>query len=336
MTPMPHPFAGLVRKAALVLLLLALAMLFRETAAAGNVYKWKDESGLWHFSDDPPPDAATELLFDASPAPGGGMFWRIEGAGPQPSYLLGTIHSEDERVVNFSPNVWGIFESSDSFSMEVLIDAGALLRMSAAMMFLDGRDLPSVAGERLFGQAVRAMEAYGIPPAAVSKMKPWAVFATLSVPKPKTGMFMDLLLYQTALSMGKRVYGLETLEEQLAVFDQMPMADQIALLGLTLEQLPELPVMFDQLVATYMADDLERMTALSAAYMRRGDPGLTRRFMRRVNFDRNRRMAQRMMPRLAEGRAFIAVGALHLAGEGGLLQLLQASGCRVTHLPIRE
>jgi len=50
----------------------------------------------------------------------------------------------------------------------------------------------------------------------------------------------------------------------------------------------------------------------------------------RVLLDRNRRMAQRMARRLFEGNAFIAVGALHLPGDGGVLQLLQQQGYTVT------
>jgi uncharacterized protein YbaP (TraB family) len=64
-------------------------------------------------------------------------------------------------------------------------------------------------------------------------------------------------------------------------------------------------------------------------YARWGSPELAERFRRTAIDERNRRMAERMGPLLAEGGRFIAVGALHLPGPGGLLQRLSDQGYRV-------
>ncbi|UCE88321.1 MAG: TraB/GumN family protein [Pseudomonadota bacterium] len=63
--------------------------------------------------------------------------------------------------------------------------------------------------------------------------------------------------------------------------------------------------------------------------MEQSDPEIAELFTRRFIVERNRLMLERMQPRLREGNAFIAVGALHLPGEQGLLRLLERRGYRV-------
>ena len=65
---------------------------------------------------------------------------------------------------------------------------------------------------------------------ALAMFKPWAVFLTLSVPPQKTGMFLDLVLYESAKHQNKPVCGLETAEEQVGVFEGTSLEDQILLL----------------------------------------------------------------------------------------------------------
>ena len=99
-----------------------------------------------------------------------------------------------------------------------------------------------------------------------------------------------------------------------------------------LAHLPALPRMFDQLVQAYAADDLKSIADLAEEYQSGGDTGAVQRFTRRLNDERNHRMVARMAPYLEQGSSFIAVGALHLAGPAGLLQLLRANGYTVTSI----
>jgi uncharacterized protein YbaP (TraB family) len=71
------------------------------------------------------------------------------------------------------------------------------------------------------------------------------------------------------------------------------------------------------------------MMAINEAAMATGDQRLAREFQRRLILDRNHRMAERMEPWLKQGGAFVAVGALHLPGEQGLISLLRQQGYSV-------
>ena len=259
----------------------------------------------------------------------GGLLWRIDGAAAGESYLLGTIHSSDPRVVRLRPSVSQALDRSERFIMEMEMDTSALMAFGANMMLTDGRDLEGLLGTDLYARVIAAMSDLGMPEMVVRTLKPWAVMALLSMPKPSGEPFLDLVLQQRAAGAGKATAGLETAQEQLSVFDNLSMSDQIELLKMTMAQLPELPRMFDQLIEAYATNDLGRIATLAAQYKSQGNVETLKRFMLRLNDERNRRMARRMEPYINQGNSFIAVGALHLPGPNGLIQLLRNQGYQV-------
>lgn len=325
--------------------------------AHGDIFKWKDENGNWRYSDQPPPESQEDSWWDekgqvihttspeqssdesqASKIPsapqqsfsGKGMLWKIELQGPAPSYILGTIHTEDPRVMNFSPSLEKAFAMTDTFIMEVILDKAALVQVSTSMIYMDGRTLNSIIGQQLFDRVIKAMASRGIAEMAVNQMKPWAVMSMLSVPMPKTGQFMDVVLYEKAKSQGKRVFGLESAGDQVKVFDKMPLKDQVALLEETLNQIDKLPQLFEKLIQTYISGDLDGVAAIGKQFITPENKALAERMLKRLNEDRNLVMADQMLPHLLAGNAFIAVGALHLHGPNGLIALLSDKGFKVT------
>jgi len=258
-----------------------------------------------------------------------GLLWEISKAGQVPSHLFGTIHSEDPGVVALPAPVRQAFDASDSVVVEMLMDTEAMMYSSTAMLMLDGRSLSDVLGMPLYKQVSEAIASRGIPELVLNRMKPWAAAVTLSTPALETGQVLDLVLYQEALQQEKAVHGLETIQEQLDLFDSMPESDQVTLLRDAVDNLPELDAMNAELLATYKQRDLAGLMAINEASMQTGDQRLAQDFQQRVIEDRNHRMAERMQPYLRQGRAFVAVGALHFPGEEGLLNLLEQQGYTV-------
>jgi len=262
----------------------------------------------------------------ADSAPLHGLLWEISKPGIPASHLFGTIHSEDPEVLQLGGPVQSVFDSAHSVVLEVLLDPAAMQSSSSAMLLLDGRTLGGIIGADLFRQAVQAASTRGISELVLAHMKPWAVAVTLSMPAPDSGQVLDSVLYQAALQANKPVYGLETIREQLDVFDTLPEADQIVLLRDALENFPVLDALHAELLQAYKQRELGALLALNEASLESGDRRLADAFQRRLIGDRNRLMAERMQPYLAQGGAFVAVGALHLPGADGLLQLLQQRG----------
>lgn len=258
-----------------------------------------------------------------------GLLWRVESSGRAPSYLFGTIHSSDPRVLALPTPVKQAFERSASFTMEMVTDGSALVAMAETMFLGDGQTLKQLTGEALYAEIRDALAARGLPDFGLEKQKPWVVLMTLSTPPSRGGMFLDLALQLQATMAGKPVHGLESMGEQLAVFDELPVEDQVALLRETVKAQRESEAQLEALTRAYLTRDLAELMATVERF-RPGDARLYNTLMQRLLDDRNRRMAERMEARLAEGDAFIAVGAAHLPGRDGLLALLASRGYRLT------
>ncbi len=270
------------------------------------------------------------LLFAATVAGGErALLFEISTAAAPPCYLFGTFHSEDPRVLALSPATRDAFERSPVFILEMIPDAQAMTRSMKIMVYGDGRDLAGVAGAPLYGRLVEAVAELGLPEAAVRGFKPWAAATLLGLPPARTGEFLDIHLYRTALAVGKQVIGLETIEEQVAVFDSLGEEDQILMLKETLDTRDQLPLVFERLLEAYLDRDLTALALLGNGYLGQGDPRLAEKFRRVALDDRNLRMAARLDAYLRAGGCFIAVGALHLPGEDGLLARLGRAGLRV-------
>ncbi len=258
-----------------------------------------------------------------------GLLWKIEAGGLQPSYLFGTIHSDDPRVTKLPKAVKQAFDRSGSFTMELIADGAGIVAMAEAMFFNDGRTLESVLGKTLYAETRAALLEQGLPTRGIEKKKPWAIIMTLSTPRPRSGLFLDLALQVKATFQEKPTYGLESMQEQIAVFDGMPIPDQIKLLKEMLRIHRQVKEQLEELVQAYLARDLARLMKIVHKF-KPDDDRVYRTMMDRLLTKRNKIMAERMKTRLQEGNAFVAIGAGHLPGEQGVLHLLELSGYRVT------
>jgi hypothetical protein len=259
-----------------------------------------------------------------------GLLWKIERPERKPSYLFGTIHISDPRVTTLAPPVRSTFNAARSFTMELILDSGGLVHLAETMFFSDGRTLEGVIGKQRYAEVQRAFDERGLPQTDLNRRKPWMVIMLLSMPR-QSGVALDMQLQLDATLQNKPTHGLETLKEQLAVFDELTMEDQVALLDHTLRHQRKADALLESMVQAYVARDLARIMAMTDSGDLE-DRRLQNTVMQRLLTSRNQRMLERMRPRLEEGEAFIAVGAAHLAGNGGLLPLLERAGWRVTPL----
>ncbi len=261
-----------------------------------------------------------------------GLLWQINKPGLTPSYVFGTIHSEDARVTQLPTIVRSRFEQASSASFEIMMDIPTMLKAASAMFFVGEESLDKVIDKALYTQIINALRQYQMPAIMVKKLKPWAVVITLSTPPNETGDFLDLMLYKKAQELQIPTYGLEKVEEQLAIFDDFSLEDQISLLKDTLKNLKKMPVLFEKMHELYLERDLTTLLKFSIEEMKSDSDNLPLidAFYKKVVDDRNIRMVKRMEKRLQEGNAFIAIGALHLPGKKGMLKLLQDRGYNVS------
>lgn len=263
----------------------------------------------------------------SSAAPGGGnaLLWRVRPPGGPVSHLFGTIHLEDPRVTRLPGPVEAAFRDAGTVVLEARLDQVNPLALAGRMMLADGRTLEQVAGADLYGSARELLARQGVPALVAQRLQPWAAAIILSVPRPRSGLFLDQVLAQRAREAGKTLRGLERLEEQLDALAGMTPDQQISLLREAVGRYEQLPGAVEQMVSAYLDRDLQRLAALGRRYGP-ADAGLASTFEERLIASRNRRMAQRVQPMLDAGATFVAVGALHLAGPDGLPRLLAREG----------
>ena len=269
---------------------------------------------------------------------GHGVLWKVERGGLAPNYLFGTIHITDERVLRLPDEVAQAFDGARSATFEVIMTDEVRLRLAKAMVAAPDRTLDRVLSPALYRDAIAAGARFGFGSEQLRYFKPWALAMFLSVPQAEFArsamgaLPLDQALQDRARAQGKPVYQLETGTEQIALFDEMTEADQLAMLESAIRDSARIETLFEELTARYLARDVGGIQSEMIQQSKSMDDQLVKMFLLRFNEARNLTMVQRMAERLGEGGAFIAIGALHLPGETGLLSLLAAQGYQISRV----
>ena len=259
-----------------------------------------------------------------------GLLWRVSREGVAPSHVYGTIHVADERLAELPPEVVETFEAAKSLMLEFLPDPYTRQRFLEAAMFLDGQTLEQKIGAEDFERAFERLRPIGLSREFVNKLKPWGALLNLRGPDGAAGASVDTQLLRRAQARRMPRYQIEEVEEQIFTFDEFPMESQIALLKHSLAHGAELLELARKTLEAYVAGDLREIWELREAFVQRHPEIAAHQAVmtKRVVFDRSVVMAVRMQRQLRRGAAFIALGALHLYGDKGVLALLEQDGYR--------
>jgi uncharacterized protein YbaP (TraB family) len=274
------------------------------------------------------------LAWPAPPKFERGLLWRATKAGVAPSHLFGVIHVPDPRVAQLAPRVEAVFAGARSLMVEFLPDDYARERFLEAGLFADGETLEQAIGSADFERAAEQLEPLHLPREVMLRLKPWVVLLNLRAPQAEQGPPIEALLVARARDRRLVLGQMEGVEEQIFAFDELPMPSQVALLKHSLAHRDELLALERRTVEAYLRGDLAAIWRLREDYGARHAEIAAHQaaFTKRVVLDRSVVMAFRMQRELRRGGAFVALGALHLYGEKGVLALLEADGYRVARL----
>ncbi|KQT52630.1 MULTISPECIES: TraB/GumN family protein [unclassified Aureimonas] len=288
------------------------------------------------------------LLEKAEATPNGrGKLFRIEREGLAPSYLYGTMHMTDPRVLALEPQADSALDGAGRLVIEttdVLKGPSAQLAVLARPDLLNlpaGKRLGDYLTPEMRGKVEAKLLSYGIPFGSVETLQPWFFSVGLLLPacemqrQAAGAEVLDVSLATRAEKAGKPVLGLETAVEQLEAMGSLSMDLQVQTLLATLELKPQMPDIFETMIELYLSGDIATISAVAEAAMPLSEVpeesvAAYTEFEDRIIETRNHTMATRLQPILKEGGAFVAVGALHLPGEAGLVELLRKAGYRVT------
>jgi uncharacterized protein YbaP (TraB family) len=274
------------------------------------------------------------------------LLWRIEALDRPASFLFGTLHSTDERVHRLSRAIQSALEAASTVALELVELASG--KASEAMM--SGKDVSSRAtypsgnglADHLSSAELDKLRAIlgrrGVPAATVQRIRPWFAWSALAAPECEARRvaagvaFLDQQIGREAQGRGKAVIGLETVVGQVNALSGMPEASQIHLLKIALALIDSREDQWNVLHELYLARDIGAVLPFTLKLAEKAgfDPAVFAPIERALIDKRNVTMRDAALPLLREGNAFIAVGALHLSGKGGLVELFRAANFAVT------
>ncbi len=257
---------------------------------------------------------------------GQGLFWKVESPAGKTSYLFGTIHTDDNRVTNFSPAVTDALQSVDAFMMETLAPNDPSI-----FMMQDG-DLKSMLSEKELDKIYALAEFHVMHRDAATHMKPWLLAVVFDSPKPLTPFAQDNLLMTKSEDLGKEVIGIEDTQEHFGVMDSFSQDEQLTMLRAVLKRSQQTKERdYERLMSAYLEGNSEKVAMLDEKIT--GGmlpPALWGKMRGKLLDERNIVMAQRIIEEAKTKNVFVAVGASHLAGKGGLIARLKEAGYKLT------
>jgi len=291
------------------------------------------------------PEGYRRAVEAAAKVPNGDhVFWEIKGEGSRrPSWLFGTIHVNDDRVRDLPPPVAAALQSAVAVAVEIAAtesrDIWTAMSNSPELLYMpDGREVWPLLKPDIERRLRAKLETIGADLSRAGRVQPWLLSGILSAskcslsPRNRRKKALDGLIVEVARKNGAKVVGLETIEEQMAEMARTPLDAQVAALAIQARSKESPEDVIETLIDLYLSRRIglvgelawigpDEDVALAAIYSEHSDRSMK---------ERNVRMVERSAKLLADGGAFIAVGAGHLPGEGGLVELVRRAGYTVS------
>ncbi|MGK4567573.1 TraB/GumN family protein [Flavobacterium sp. 3HN19-14] len=255
------------------------------------------------------------------------LLWKISGKGAKTSYLYGTIHATCDSLLD--KKVENALKETKQLYLELdMDDPGMQMAMMKDMNMKDGQTLDQLTTKEDYDMLSNFIqENVGVPLGMIKTIKPFFISA-MFIPK-----ILDCPMQSVEehlMKIGKRyneeVFGLETVEEQMHVFDDIPYKDQMdELVKSAKDNLANDKKEFQEMLAVYNTHDLNKMLEFSAT----AENKLTSKFESQLLTNRNQNWIPRIEKIIKTTPTFFGVGAAHLGGENGVIRLLRKQGYKV-------
>lgn len=265
------------------------------------------------------------------------LLWKIEGQGiTNPSYLFGTIHligSEDYFFPSLFENALDKCEAvAFEVDMSLMEDMGKMMALIPKIMMKDDITLKELVTAEEYEEIKQFFNNKGLPLLLLERIMPMFLtaftFMDVNPGSFESGDFKsyEIELNKMAETKGLSVYGLETAEYQISIMDSIPYKDQAMMLVKSIRESEINNSALDSLIQIYREQDIEGLyNAIKSDEISEYEDFLLVR--------RNKNWIPVMKDMMTEKPVFFAVGAGHLGGGSGVIQLLRNEGYRIT--PVR-
>jgi uncharacterized protein YbaP (TraB family) len=257
-----------------------------------------------------------------------GLLWKVEAPNGKVSHVFGTIHVDDARVTDFPPPILKALETSDVFMMETLPPT------NPSLYFLPNHNLREVLNQQEWDKVKQLADERAMQDDVVMRLKPWLLAMMLDLPTGLGPYTQDIRLYAKAQELGKEVDGLEDARAHFTLLDSLSREEQLTILRSVLKRNEDDKQRdFDELLKAYLEGDAAVIARVDEQATASGlPPALWQKMRVKLLDERNQHMAEHIAQKARDTRLFVAVGAAHLAGEGGILARLRRAGYKVSVL----
>lgn len=258
------------------------------------------------------------------------LLWRISGKGvSKPSYLFGTMHILCAEDAQLGDSLKVVIAQCDELYFEInLGDMTGMLNSMKYMRMNDSKKLSDLLKPDEYSRVKDYFTKHAsmLPFGMLERFKPMLISGLIEEQGMDcpTADGMELTIMKEGRPYHKPINGLETAEFQAGLFDSIPYELQAKELVNYIDSSDQNSKMMRQLVALYKEQDLEGIDQLS----QKEETGINR-YMDLLLYDRNRKWANELDGLLGDKSLLIAVGAAHLPGINGLIQLLRRKGYTV-------
>jgi uncharacterized protein YbaP (TraB family) len=269
----------------------------------------------------------------ASPAPqptSPVFLWRSQ-VGPSQVHWLGSVHVARPDIYPLDPRIEAASAASDTLVLELELDSATQLKAAERMLELGklpaGKRLQDVVQPETWQLLQEAERRHGLNLFGMRGFRPWVVALALTTQAlEKAGFSADQGIdehFRRAAEGRLRIAALETVDEQLSLFTELTPEASENLLRQTIAEIEQYGAQLDASFRLWQAGDAAQLDELLLAPMRSEYPAL----FDKLFSQRNQRMLERLEQLAAKpGRYFVVVGAGHLVGAGGIVDLLRARG----------
>lgn len=255
------------------------------------------------------------------------LLWEISGRGlSRPSYLFGTMHVLCADDAHLSDSLKTVIAHCDEVYFEInLSDMTGMMNSMKYMRMNDSKKLSDLLDTAAYEKvkAYFSKHASLLPFGMLERFKPLLISSLIEEENLacKTTDGMEMMIMKELHQYNKPVNGLETVEFQAGLFDSIPYEQQAKDLVNYIDSAEEYKKMTLELSELYKKQDLDQIDVLSS----KGDPGMSG-YMDLLLYDRNRRWAKALAEILPGKSLLVAVGAAHLPGDNGVINLLRKKG----------
>lgn len=256
-----------------------------------------------------------------------GLLWQVSGNGlEKPSYLYGTVHIICASDFKISNQLKTSLNNAEKLFLEVDMDDPAMNMKMLQLSLLKDKKLSDFFSEADYNRLNAFFkDSIGMPLALLNTMKPFVLFSmlTLKTVPCQTQESYEMTLVKMAKEQNKEVLGLETIEDQMKVFDDMADSTQAQMLMRYVDEFQKQKDEFKAMIDLYKAEDLDGLyRQIMASPDMNGAEDI-------LLFNRNNSWIPVIEKAMKEGPTLFAVGAGHLAGNKGIIQLLRDRGYTV-------